>query len=140
MKTHENVSSFRKVVLGSNRKFGLTFGAVFAFFGLWPLIHHFHPRWAFLAAAVIIAAIAFVQPERLTPLNNAWFKLGMLLNRIVNPIVMGLMFFAAVTPLGWFIRMRGGDLLSLKMKPGAATYWTVRETAPPAPGAMTKQF
>jgi hypothetical protein len=140
MQTHENVSSFRRVVLGSNRKFGLTFGVIFALIGLWPLFHHHSPRWGFLAAAAIMAVIAVTQPERLTPLNNAWFKLGMLLNRIVNPIIMGLMFFAAVTPLGWFMRKKGNDLLNLKMKPEARTYWSPREAPAPGQGAMTKQF
>jgi hypothetical protein len=140
MQTHENKSAFRKVVLGSNRKFGLTFGAIFALFAFWPLFHHHSPRWGLAAVAALFGAVAAVQPERLAPLNKAWFQLGMLLNRIVNPVTMGLMFFAAVTPLGWFMRRRGADLLSLKMKPNARTYWAPREPQGPAPGAMTKQF
>lgn len=140
MQTHENTASFRKVILGSNRKFGLSFGVIFALMGLWPLFHHHSPRWGFLIASVIAAAVALVRPTLLTPLNRAWFKLGLLLNRIVNPVIMGLMFFAAVTPLGWLMRRTGSDLLGLKMKPNAVSYWVVRE--PPVSGrdAMTKQF
>ncbi len=140
MQTHENVSSFRKVVLGSNRKFGLSFGAIFALMAMWPLFHHHSPRWGFLVAGAVMAAFALAAQDRLTPLNRAWFKLGMLLNQIVNPIIMGLMFFAAVTPLGWLMRKRGGDPLGLKMEPDAKSYWITREPEAPGPGAMTKQF
>lgn len=140
MQTHENVSSFRKVVLGTNRKFGLTFGFLLALLGVWPIVHHHSPRWILLAIGVIFAAFALLQPDRLTPLNRAWFKLGMLLNRIVNPVIMGLMFFAAVTPLGWVMRKTGSDLLNLEIKPDAKSYWIEREPPADAAGAMTKQF
>ncbi len=140
MQTHENTSSFRKVILSSNRKFGLTFGAILAVLGVWPLIHHHSPRWLLIALGVAFAAVAMAAPDRLTPLNRAWFKLGMLLSRIVNPIIMGLMFFGAVTPFGWVMRKNGADLLSLKLKPGSGSYWVEREPKAPAEGAMTKQF
>jgi hypothetical protein len=74
----------------------------------------------------------------LTPLNRAWFKLGLLLNKIVSPIVMGFLFFGVVTPFAWFLR--GKDLLSLKLKPEAETYWIDREPPGPARGSLTKQF
>jgi hypothetical protein len=140
MQTHENVSSFRKVVLGSNRKFGLTFGMILAVLGVWPLIHHHSPRWGLVVFGAVLATFALAAPERLTPLNKAWFKLGLLLNRIVNPVIMGLMFFAAVTPIGWAMRKMGGDLLGLKMKPEADTYWILRDASPSGQGDMTKQF
>jgi predicted membrane metal-binding protein len=140
MQTHENVSTFRKVVLGSNRKFGLTFGAIFALFGIWPLLHAHSPKWVFVALAVAFAATALLRPRWLTPLNRGWFKLGLILNQIVNPIIMGIMFFAAVTPLAWYLRKKGNDLLSLEMKPEAETYWIERQPALPGQGALTKQF
>ena len=140
MQTHENVASFRKVNLGSNRKFGLTFAALFILIGVWPLFHHHSPRWAMVVAAAGFAAVALWSPDRLTPLNRAWFKLGMLLNRIVNPIIMGLMFFAAVTPLGFVMRRTGSDLLSLKLQPDAKSYWIPRGPDVSDPGAMTKQY
>lgn len=140
MQTHENVESFRKVILGSNRKFGLSFGALFTLFSAWPLFHHHSPRWGFLAAAAILTTVALVRPDWLTPLNRAWFKFGLLLNRIVNPIIMGLMFFAAVTPLGWLMRKTGGDPLNLKLSRSDETYWISRTGEASRRGAMTKQF
>ena len=73
------------------------------------------------------------------PLNRAWFKLGLGLNRIVNPVLMAILFFGAVVPLGWYLRRRGEDLLRVKMKP-QATYWIAREPPGPAPNSMKKQF
>ncbi|MEJ0095025.1 MAG: hypothetical protein WDN46_16880 [Methylocella sp.] len=140
MQTHENVSSFRKVVLGSNRKFGLTLGAIFALLGVWPVVHGNSPKWVLLALGVALAASGWLKPDWLTPLNRAWFKLGLLLNRIVNPVIMGLMFFVAVTPLGWYLRKKGADLLRLKMEPEAKTYWIERQPLSPGQGALTKQF
>lgn len=140
MQTHENASSFRKVTLGSDRKFGLTFGAIFALIAFWPLFHHHSPRWGFLVAGVIMAVVALARPAALAPLNRAWFRLGLLLNKVANPIIMGLMFFGAVTPLGWLMRKRGGDPLSLKMAPQASTYWIAREPDGAGQGSLTKQF
>jgi hypothetical protein len=141
MQTHETVASFRKVTLGSNRKFGLAFGVLFAILGLWPLFHQSgSPKWGLLALSTAVLAVALLRPHWLTPLNRGWFKLGLALNRIVGPVVMAMLFFGAVVPLGWFLRRKGEDLLRLKMKPQARTYWIEREPPSPAPDSMKKQF
>jgi hypothetical protein len=141
MQTHETVTSFRKATLGSNRKFGLAFGVVFAILGLWPLFHQADsPNWGLIALSTAILAVAHLRPRWLTPLNLGWFKLGLALNRIAGPLVMAIMFFGAVVPLGWYLRRRGEDLLRLKMKPQAGTYWIEREPPSPAPDSMKKQF
>ncbi|WP_026606340.1 SxtJ family membrane protein [Methylocapsa acidiphila] len=141
MQTHETVLSFRKVALGSDRKFGLTFALIFAILGAWPLLRHAEsPKWALLALAALFLATAIVRPRWLAPLNRAWFKLGFLLNKIANPIIMGVLFFGAIVPLGWFLRKKGEDLLRLQIKPDAASYWIERDPPGPAPGTLTKQF
>ncbi len=140
MQTHETVASFRKVEIGSNRKFGLAFAALFVLIALWPMVHHHAPRWWALPVAAVLLVAAVFAPQWLTVLNRAWFKLGLGLNKIVSPVLMGAFFFGAVVPLGWFLRKRGDDLLSLKLEPEAETYWIVRNPPGPAPGTMTKQF
>lgn len=141
MQTHETVLSFRKIPIGSNRKFGVTFGVIFAVFGIWPLFHHASsPRWPLIALSAAFLAVALLRPDWLTPLNRAWFKLGFALNKVANPIVMGILFFGAVAPLGWFLRKRGEDLLRLELKPEAETYWIERQPPGPAQGTLTKQF
>ncbi|ATQ70310.1 hypothetical protein Ms3S1_18940 [Methylosinus sp. 3S-1] len=141
MQTHETVSSFRKTPIGSNRTFGVTFGIIFAIFGVWPLFHQAgSPRWPLLVLSTAFLAVALRRPDWLTPLNRAWFELGLALSAIANPIVMGILFFGAVAPLGWFLRKRGEDLLRLELEPEAETYWIERQPSGPAPGASAKQF
>ena len=86
----------------------------------------------FLAASLIKASV-------LRPLNIVWMKLGLLLHRIVNPIVMGLLFFGTIWPTGFIMRLRGRDLLRLKREPASDTYWIAREPGP-QPETMRDQF
>ncbi|HKH81145.1 MAG TPA: SxtJ family membrane protein [Methylovirgula sp.] len=140
MQTHETVMSFRKLAAGSNRKFGITLGLVLGVLAVWPLLHHNSPRWWLLAIAVAFLAAGLIFPNSLTQLNRAWFKLGLALNAIVGPVIMGVLFFGAVVPVGWLLRKKGEDPLRLKLEPEAATYWTRREPLGPLPGTLTKQF
>src|SRR5262249_38989033 len=107
----------------SERSFGLVFATVFVFIGLWPLIHSQSPRWWALGIAFAFGSAAIIWPQSLRHLNRAWLALGRLLHRMVNPIVLGLVFFLCVTPISWIMRLRGNDLLSLKRRPNAQTYW-----------------
>jgi hypothetical protein len=140
IQTHETVSSFRRVDAGSDRKFGAIFGLVFGILGLWPFFHHRSPHWWLIVLAGLFLAAALIFPRSLSPLNRGWFRLGLILNRIVSPVVMGALFFGAVVPVGWYLRKRGKDLLSLKFGRHAATYWIERNPPGPAPGSLTKQF
>jgi hypothetical protein len=140
MQTHETITSFRKVTIGSNRKFGVTVGLLLWLLAVSPLIHHHSPRWWLLAVAIALLGAGLFFPGSLTPLNRAWFKLGLALNIVISPIVMGLLFYGAVVPVGWFLRKKGEDLLCLKLDPDAATYWIDREPPGPPPGTLMKQF
>ena len=138
--THETIASFRKVEASSDRKFGLTIGALLVAASLSPLLHHHTPRWWLLAIAAFFLVAGAAFPAALTPANRAWFKLGLALNMIVSPIVMGLLYYGAVVPVGWFLRKQGEDILSLKSVPDATTYWTMRTPPSPSSGSLGKQF
>ena len=138
--THETIASFRKVEVGSDRKFGLTIGALLAAASFAPLLHHRAPHWWLLIVAAAFALAGAFFPTTLTGANRAWFKLGLTLSKIVSPLVMGLLFYGAVVPVGWFLRRNGEDLLALKPAPEAATYWTQREPPGPVQGSLSKQF
>ena len=91
------------------RKFGLTTGSIVAvLFGLalpylfeWPW-----PRWPWIVGAVLIGW-ALVLPASLKLVYLNWTRLGLLLNRIVSPIVLGVVFFVVVTPMGLLMRATG---------------------------------
>lgn len=141
MQTHETVLSFRNIALGSNRKFGVGFGVLFAVLGLWPAVHQAgSPRWWLIAVSAGFLSAGLLVPVWLAPLNRAWFKLGFALSKIVNPIVMGLLFFGTVVPFGWYLRLSGKDLLHLEVKRDATTYWIEREPPGPSRGTFEKQF
>ena len=124
--------------VGSERNFGLVFAVVFALVGLWPILGGNGMRiWA-LAVAAVFALLAFVRPSVLRPLNLAWFRFGLLLGRIVSPVVMALIFFVAVTPTALVMRMFGKDVLQLRFDREAKSYWIGREDDPAT--SMKNQF
>ena len=137
---HENLSRSHVAERGSPRGFGIVFAAVFAVIGLWPLMDGEGVRvWA-LAAAAVFLVLALMRPSLLAPLNRIWLGLGAVLHRIVNPLVMGLMFFAVITPTALLLRLMGKDLLRLRFPPGAKSYWIPRQPPGPEPQSMRNQF
>lgn len=128
------------VQMGSERSFGLVFAAVFAIVALWPLKDGGQIRlWAAGLAAVFVVA-ALVRPAVLRPVNLVWFKFGLLLHKVVTPLVMGLLFFATVTPVGLLMRATGKDPMRLRRDPAAASYWIRRDPPGPPPDSMKNQF
>lgn len=125
---------------GSNRTFGLFFAGLFALaaaYGLWKGY-----AWAWLAGA-LAAALAIagaLAPRVLARANRAWFGLGMLLARIVNPLVIGIMFFLVITPIGLLMRAAGKRPLSLRFDAASPSYWIERKPRGPAPESMRDQF
>lgn len=126
--------------MGSDRGFGLVFAFVFAIIGLWPLLGGGQVRLWSLGIAVAFVAVALVFPRILKPLNKIWFKFGLLLGKIVSPIVMTAVFFVAVTPVGWLVRLFGKDLLNLRIKRDAPSYWVHRSDSESPMSSMKKQF
>ena len=106
----------------------------------WPLLYGEPPRWALLLPAGAIIAVAFRRPDMLRPWNCAWFRLGLLLHRIVSPLVFGLLFFLVVTPVALIRRWRGASPLALKTDPTASSYWIPRQPGPPPAETMKRQF
>ena len=140
MTTNEPVVWHKKMVMGSNRSFGLIFAVFFCLVALLPAVHGAPVRWWALGVAILFTAVAFLAPRALSPLNWVWFKLGMLLHHVVNPVIMAVMFYGAILPMALLLRALGKDVLRLKRAPESASYWIPREPPAPAPGSMSKQF
>jgi hypothetical protein len=137
--THESFVREESTAPGSDRTFGFVMGAAFA---LLTLLNGWHygrmwPWEAALAAFCLLAAS--LRPRLLNPLNRVGMKLGRLLHKIVNPIVMGLLFYGTIWPTGAIMRLRGRDLLRLKREPSSDSYWISRDPGP-APETMRDQF
>ena len=140
MSTNEPVLSYRKVNIGTERNFGIVFAVIFTIVGVAPLYHGGIVRYWALALSVAFLICAFAAPRLLRPLNRLWFKFGILLHHVVNPIIMGGLYFGAVVPMGLLIRALKKDLLNLKIEKAVASYWIRRDPPAPPPGGMTKQF
>ena len=135
--THEDLQREDIVKLGSERRFGQVFAAVFAIAGLITFWHS-HAYWpAWFVASAVTLALAYAAPDWLRGPNRLWMKFGLLLKRIIQPIVMALLFFVAVTPIALIMRLKRADLLRLKFEKGQGTYWLKRDRAP---NPMNKQF
>jgi len=127
------------VVVGSDRTFGWVMAAALA---LVTLFNSWHSGrlWPWtLALAAVFAIITAIRPATLHPLNRAWTKLGLLLHKIANPIVMGLIFYGTILPTGLVMRWSGKDPLRLKRDASTESYW-IRRAPGPAPETMRDQF
>ncbi len=138
--THESFRERDAVKGSSNRSFGIVFAVVFAIIGLFPLIGGSSVRWWSLIVAGVFLALAFAAPKLLSPLNRLWMRFGLLLHRIVNPLVMALLFFLVVTPIALLMRLFGKRPLHLETEPDAESYWIPRDPPGPEPETMKQQF
>lgn len=138
--THERLVIDEAVTGPSNRSFGLIFSLLFAVLGLGPLARGRPVRgWALVvAAAFLLAALAV--PRILGPLNRLWLRIGLILHACISPVIMGLVFYTTVTPIGVVRRLLGKDPLRLRWDRDAVTYWIERKPPGPAPDTMPRQF
>jgi hypothetical protein len=139
--SHEDYTRTHAVRGSSDRSFGLVFAAFFAVIGIVPLLRHSGgPRWwAFVVAACILAVALLCSSWLATP-NRLWTRLALLLNRVVSPLMMGILFFGMFTPLAAILRLAGRDNLRLRRDASANSYWIDRVPAGPDPRGMANQF
>ena len=110
------------IKISSNRSFGIVFFIVFLIIAIYPLINNADLRIWSLVISIIFLILGLINSKFLTPLNKLWFKFGLLLGRLISPIIMGIIFFFVVTPIGLILRIFGKDVLNLK-KNNAKSYW-----------------
>ena len=141
---HETLNARDEIKVGSERSFGLVFAVVFIIVALFPLFTMSDQQgvlrvWALIVAG-FFAVTALTMPRLLGPLNKLWFRFGLLLHKIVNPLVMGLLFFVTVTPIGLLMRALGKTPLKLGFDKSADSYWVARTPPGPTPESMKRQF
>ncbi len=124
------------VKIGSNRSFGIVFFLVFLLISIYPLINNESIRIWSLVFSLIFLVLGILNSNFLSPLNKLWFKFGILLGKVISPIIMGIIFFLVVTPIGIIMRLIGKDVLNLKYS-DYKSYW-IEKTGPKS--KMKNQF
>ena len=124
------------IKISSNRSFGIVFFVVFLLIAIYPLTNGDEIRiWSLIISSIFLI-LGLLKSNVLTPLNRIWFKFGIFLGKIVSPLVMGVIFFFVVTPIGLIMRVLGKDLLNLKYNLNKS-YW-IEKSGPKS--KMKNQF
>ena len=110
------------IKISSNRSFGIVFFVVFLLIALYPLTYGGEIRIWSVIISLIFLVLGLINSKILTPLNKLWFKFGLFLGKIISPIIMGIIFFLVVTPIGLIMRFLGKDVLNLKYNKNKS-YW-----------------
>jgi len=128
--------------LPSNKKFGWFFSVIFFLcFGYLYWNTYFLFSYFVLIISISFATITFFSPKFLTSLNYLWYRFGLLLGLIISPIVLGIIFFALITPVSLIIRLFGRDVLQLKNKKiSVSSYWVDRDPKGIHPDSFKDQF
>jgi len=137
---HEDLERSEEIAGGSDRAFGLVFAGFFGVLSLWPLTRGGSIRLWPIALAAGFLGVALWWPRLLAPLNRWWTRFGLLLQRIVSPVILGLLFYLTVTPVALVGRLLGKKPLSLGFDRAARSYWIARRPPGPAPDTMPNQF
>ena len=124
------------IKIGSTRSFGIVFFILFLLIALYPTINSEGIRMWSVILSLIFLVLGLLDSKILTPLNKIWFKFGILLGKIISPLVMGIIFFLVVTPIGIIMKILKKDLLNLKYNKNKS-YW-IEKTGPKS--KMKNQF
>jgi hypothetical protein len=137
-RSHESFDRKEKLVVGSDRKFGFTFAVVFFLLSVSTLLIPVYVRVVLILACVITTAVAMMEPHRLHSANVQWMRFGMLLGKVISPVILAFLFYAVFLPVGLLLKLVRKDILNLKLKPEADSYWIDSTLAPPT--SMKDQF
>ena len=110
----------------SNKSFGVVFFIVFIIIGFWPLLENETYRLWAIFLSLIFLILGLINSKLLTPINILWFKFGILLGKIVSPLIMGIIFFAIVTPIAIIMKLLKKDVLNLKFNKNNS-YWIEKD-------------
>lgn len=140
---HENFIHEDEVKVGSDRSFCLVFSCFFAIIvGFKLYFGSGINNWIYFfgGGSIVFLVVAFTVPQFARPLNKLWFRFGLLLHKLISPIIMSLIFFLTVTPVGLVMRMVGKRPLNLKFDQNVDSYWTHRDPPSLEAGSFKNQF
>ena len=137
---HEYLHPDAEIKLSSDRTFGVVLAVFFALVATLPMVRGGSVRWWSLVVSAAFLALALVIPRILHPANIAWSKLALVLQRVISPIALALLFLLGFAILGALLRAFGKDLLRLKASADQKSYWIIRDPAGPPAESMMHQF
>ena len=114
------------IKISSNRSFGIVFFVVFLLIAFYPLTYSGELRLWSVIISLIFLSLGLINSKILTPLNKLWFRFGIFLGKIISPVIMGIIFFLVVTPIGLIMRLLGKDVLNLKYSKNKS-YWIEKD-------------
>ena len=129
------MKKLNKISKRNNINFGILFFIFFLIIGFYPLKSGGVIRIWFVVLSIVFLIITIIRPNLFTFLNQLWIQFGILLGKIISPVVMGLVFFFVITPIGIFLKIFKKDVMGLKR--GASSYWINRKDKLQS---MKKQF
>ena len=115
------------IKISSNKSFGIVFFVVFLLIGIYPLLNEGNFRVWSIIISFFFLILGLINSRMLTPFNKVWFKFGLLLGRLVSPLIMGIIFFFVVTPIAIFLRFIKKDIINLKFNNGKS-YWVKKSS------------
>ena len=130
------MSREKKIEMSSNKSFGIVFFVVFLIISLFPLLKGEKIIFSLLIISIVFLILGLLNSKILFPINKLWFKFGIILSSIISPIIMGIIYFLILTPIGLLMRLFGKDILNLKWNK-KNTYW-INKTGPKS--KMKNQF
>jgi hypothetical protein len=139
---HEDFSRHDDIKSGTDRSFGLTVGGILVLIA--AARSYFHGlgwvQYGLVGIGVVLILLGLIAPSSLHGLHRAWVRLGLIVFRVINPVVLGLIYAVVIVPIGFLMRLTGRDPLHLEFDARAESYWVTRDPPGPAPDSMTDQF
>lgn len=124
----------------SDRAFGIFFALLTLIVGAWPMISGGQPIYILLGIGLALLTVAAAMPKLLRPFNRLWFEFGLLLHKLISPLVLGLIYLTSVVPVGLLMRMFGKDPLRRRFEPELHSYWIPRDPPGPQADSLPRQF
>lgn len=118
---------FKRIKIGSNKHFGLILAFAFIIMGLYPILHNNHMKIWFVLIGTLFLVIVFTKSQFLEPLNRIWTGIGIILGKIVTPIIMGILYFSVFFLMSIIAKLLKKDFLRLKPEPNVKTYWITKK-------------
>ena len=137
-RSHESFDRKEKLVVGSDRKFGFTFAALFFLMSISSLLIPRPVRAVLVILCVVFLACSLLEPQRLHPVNVLWMRFGQLLSKIVSPFILAVLFYLVFLPVGFLLKLFKKDILKLEIDKRQSSYWV--DTSEAILTSMKDQF